>query len=299
MAKLTVRTLTQLLTRWAYEVHNRRRLDDKWCRPDWIARGVSMSPNGLWAADALALPAYEVEVYLPRMLERNRATVTRRGLEFGGLVFDRPDDTVFARMKSEAAGPGGHSPIAIHFDRMITRQIYIASRRLSDPVIPVPRSRINREWENYSFPDIELALKTAAEKGQVTGNEYLQAKIDYSILVDEALSAAADAISAKYLDTKIPIDLKEVARADQQKRQLEEESKLLPNPTVTPCPGASPTDVVSAAPSEAATAAAAKPGYPATSSTPPPVAAAPASPGAPAPSPTPPPPAKKSVLPEY
>jgi hypothetical protein len=202
-----------------------------------------MSPNGLWSAEARTLPAYEVAVYLPRMLERNQAMVTRRGIEFGGLVFDRPDDAVFARMKAQATSPGGPFPIAIHFDRMISRQIYIASRRLSDPVITVPRSRISRQWEGYSFPEVEAATRAAAEKGQATENKYIQAKIDYSILVDEAVADAADQIAAKYGAKGPPLDLKEVARKDQQDRQIEEEAKLLPPAPAAPGPESSATIV--------------------------------------------------------
>ena len=127
-AKLGVRQITHLLTQWAYKVHNKRDLSDSFIDPKLIARGVKMTPNGLWADSVKMrgpLPIYDDNSHLARMLPRQRALITRKGIVLGDVIFDRPDDPIFRLLKEGATTFGCDRYIAVHFDWTTTKLIYV------------------------------------------------------------------------------------------------------------------------------------------------------------------------------
>jgi hypothetical protein len=240
-AKLSVMKITHSLTRWAYEVHNIRNISGSAVDPELIGRQIELTPNGLWKDSVRKygpLPIYDIDTHLPRMMERNLAEVTRRGLLLGGVYFDRPTDSIFKRLKEGATTFGTPRHIAVHFDRLITKQIYIVPKNPDDPLVIVPLASISSKWHGFTFKEIEDAIEESNRRAVSVENKHHLAKINHGIRVDKDVLEATDQIVDKYRTiqqrNRIATSIgTEIPRSDQLKKQLATEAEGLPNPTVT------------------------------------------------------------------
>ena len=207
-----------------------------------------MTPNGLWE-DSIKkwgpLPVYDVDTHLPRMLERTTVDVTRRGLLLGGVFFDQPNDPVFRHLKEGATTFGTPHKLAAHFDRCITRQIYIVPKNPADSIVVVPRASISAKWESYTFKEVEDTLEEAKLRSVDLDNTHHLAKIEHGIRIDEDVLKATEEMIERYGSlhkrNKIATGVgSETPRADQYRIQLAKEAAALPSPTITP-PATEPT----------------------------------------------------------
>lgn len=237
-AKLSFKKITHLLTEWAYKVHNKRDLSGSFIDPELIGRKVKMTPNGLWADSVRKrgiLPAYDDNVYLARMLPRHIAKITRQGIVLGDIIFDRPKDPVFRLMKEGATTFGCDRFLAVHYDWMLTKQVYIVPEDPTNPVLVVPRSVLSREWDGYCFKEARDAIAVQELAGQVNKNEHHRCDINHSLKVDAAILAQTAEILERYGSlakrNRVAVGIgKDAPRADQEEQQLAREAAAMPVP---------------------------------------------------------------------
>jgi hypothetical protein len=262
-AKITVLKLTQRLTEWSYKVHNNRDLTESFIDPELFGRGVPNTPNGRWK-DSIRifgpLDRYDSDTYLPRMHQRNQAKVTRWGLQLGDIYFDRPKDPIFTQLKEGATTFGQERYLAVHFDRLLTKQIYLVPKDPSLAPITVPLAHVSREWTGYTFKEVEDTIAAAIILGNESKNLHHGYKIDHSLKVDADVVEATEKIVAKYGSmlkrNKVSAAIgKDLPREEQLRLQIEAESKSAP----IPGPQAEPSDNIAEAPTQQKPADANKP----------------------------------------
>lgn len=241
-AKLSFKKITHLLTEWSYKVHNTRDLSGSIVDPELIGRKVDMTPNGVWADSAKKwglLSAYDDNVYLPRMLPRHEAKITRKGIVLGDIIFDRPNDPIFRLMKEGATTFGCDRFVVVHYDWMITKQVYMVPEDPTNPVLVVPRSILSKQWDGYSFNEARDGSEAQIRAGQLNKNEHHRFEIDHSLKVDAAIVAQTASILEQYGSfSKRNRDAagigKDKARSDQEELQLAREETWMPLPPEPP-----------------------------------------------------------------
>lgn len=160
--RATVRMSTFVceLLRHVITVHNHRVFPKDRPLPEAFLR-AKLSPTpfnvATWSirAHGQVLRKYEARTMMPRLLPPAEATITRRGLEVGGLVFELPPGSDHVRAASSLTNL---EKMRVHYDPLSTNQVYIVPKDLAaEPVAcklaDHSREFRDRHWEEKRIRD--------------------------------------------------------------------------------------------------------------------------------------------------
>lgn len=165
---VSVQAFIRELISWVVNVANHRPLPvDRELDRAFLATGALPTPFNVWnwSVGVHGGPphVYDPAHWMPRLLERAEATITRYGLELDGVYFDAPDSKAFQEIK-EAASDGKVKHLPVHVDRLSTKQVYLVPDDITLPPQPVPLAHISRECAGLSFDEIELQKNSRVAK---------------------------------------------------------------------------------------------------------------------------------------
>jgi len=154
-AKIRMHTFTRELLRFVISVHNHRVFPKTRAMPEAFLRtGLTPTPFNLasWSirTHGQVLRPYDTRAMMPRLLPPIDATITRRGLEAGGLVFELPKELDGLRA---AASLTKLEKMRVHHDPLSTNQVYIVPKDLAAEPIACPLTDHSRDFRDHHWEE--------------------------------------------------------------------------------------------------------------------------------------------------